>query len=42
MGVATGGRRAVPPTWIFIHGTDIVNKGYIVLIFGLFFRCPSP
>jgi len=22
--------------WVFIHGTDIVNKGLIVLFFGLF------
>jgi len=29
------GRRAVAP-WIFIHGTDIVDKGVIVLFFCLF------
>jgi len=30
--------------WIFIHGTDIVERGLIVLFFGLlsFFVIPSP
>jgi len=31
---AAGGR--APPPWFFIHGTDIVDKGLIVLFFGLF------
>jgi len=35
MGVDSGGQGAVPP-WIFIHGTDIVGRGLIVLFFGLF------
>jgi len=33
---AAEGRRAVPSPWIFIHGTDIVVRGLIVLFFGLF------
>jgi len=33
---AAGAGRAMDPTWIFIHGTDIENKGLIVLLFGLF------
>jgi len=28
--------RAVAPPWIFIHGTDIVDRSLIVLFFGLF------
>jgi len=28
-------RGAMPP-WIFIHGTDIVDRGLIVLLYGLF------
>jgi len=38
MGVASGGR-GTTPIWIFIHdihGTDIVDRGLIVLFFGLF------
>jgi len=37
MGVGSGrqGGRA-PPPWIFILGTDIVDKGLIVLFIGLF------
>jgi len=35
-----GGR---DPTWIFIHGTDRVEKDLMVLFFGLvFFRCHPP
>jgi len=30
------------PLWIFIHGTDIVDKGLILLFFRPFFRCLSP
>jgi len=37
----------VAPPWIFIHGTDIVDRGLIVLFFGLLlffglFPLPSP
>jgi len=35
-----GGR--VRASWIFIHGTDIVDRGFIVLFFRSFFRCPLP
>jgi len=35
--------------WIFIHGTNIVDRGLkalffgvFLLLFGLFFRCPPP
>jgi len=31
------GRGAVPPPWIFKHGTNIVDRGLEVLFFGLFF-----
>jgi len=34
-------REAVPP-WIFIHGTDIVDRGLIVLFFGLVFAIFVP
>jgi len=30
------GEGAVAPPWIFIHGTDIVDRGLIVLFFSLF------
>jgi len=36
MGVGSGGAGELWP-WIFIHGTNIVDRGLIVL-FGLFFR----
>jgi len=36
MGVGSGGKGAVAPLWIFMHGTDIVDKGLIVLFFDLF------
>jgi len=35
MGVGSGGCVSWPP-WIFIHGTDIVDRGLIVLFFSLF------
>jgi len=36
MGVdSEGGRNPLDP-WIFIHETDIVDRGLIVLFFGLF------
>jgi len=35
MGVGSGGRGRTP-SWIFIHGTDIVDRGLIVLFFDLF------
>jgi len=41
-----GGGAVPPPAWIFIHGTDIVDRGLIVLFsvffanFWPFFRCP--
>jgi len=44
MGVDSG--RGPWPSWIFIHDTDIVDRGLIVLFFGIillfsfFFRCP--
>jgi len=28
--------------WIFIHGTNIVERGLKVLFFGLFFHCLLP
>jgi len=40
MGVGRGCRS--PPSWIFIHGTDIVDWGLIVLFFGLFSVTPPP
>jgi len=46
MGVESRG--GMPP-WIFIHGTNIVNRGLKVLFFSVillffqsFFRCPPP
>jgi len=37
-----GQGKAVPPTWILLHGTDIVDRGIIVLFFGLFSLPPPP
>jgi len=48
MGVSSGGQGGVPPTWIFVHGTNLVNKGivlffgFFLLFFGLFFLAPHP
>jgi len=38
MGVGSGGQGVPcpPPPWIFIHGTNIVDRGLKVLFFGLF------
>jgi len=39
MGVGSGGRgggKGAVLLWIFIHGTDIVDRGLIVLFFDLF------
>jgi len=36
MGVDSGGQGGPCPAWIFIHGTDIVDRGLNVLFFGLF------
>jgi len=43
MGVSSGGGRACLP-WIFIHSTNIVDKGLKVLkcYFSVFFSVPSP
>jgi len=35
MGVGSGGKGAWP-LWIFIHSTNIVDRGLKVLFFGLF------
>jgi len=39
-----GAREAVAPPWIFKHGTNIVNRGLIVLFSAFFaiFRCFFP
>jgi len=39
MGVSSGGQRGLP--WIFIHGTNIVDRGLKVL-FSVFFSLPPP
>jgi len=36
MGVGSRGKGSHGPNWIFIHGTDIVDRGLKVLFFGLF------
>jgi len=36
MGVGSGGREGPCSPWIFIHGTDIVDRDLIVLFFVLF------
>jgi len=43
MSVGSGGQGggAWPP-WIFIHGSNIVDRGLIVLFFSLFFVAPNP
>jgi len=40
MGVS-GGRGSVSP-WIFMHGTDMIDRGLIMLLFDLFSFAPSP
>jgi len=47
MGVGSGGAGGPWPPWIFMHGTNIVDRGLKVLFFGLFchfsvFFCWSP
>jgi len=37
MGVGRGGKGAVPSHWIFIHDTDKVEGGLMVLFLGLVF-----
>jgi len=32
-----GGQGGHAPPWIFIHGTNIVNRGLKILFFGAFF-----
>jgi len=41
MGVGSGVPGGSWSLWIFIHGTDIVDRGLIVLFFGIFFRWPT-
>jgi len=36
MDVGRGGQEGRAPPWIFKHGTNIVDRGVKVLIFGLF------
>jgi len=36
MCVGSGGQGVVPP-WIFLHGTNIVDRGLIVLLLGILF-----
>jgi len=36
MGVGSGGQGGRVPPWIFIYCTDIVERGLILLFFGLF------
>jgi len=37
MGVGSGGRGSrAPPPWIFMHGTNILDRGLKVLFFGVF------
>jgi len=40
MGVGSGGQDGLGPPWIFIHGTNIVNRSLKMLFFSLFFHCP--
>jgi len=37
-----GGGGDVLPPWIFIHGTDVEERGLIVLLFNLFLLPPTP
>jgi len=39
MGVGSGGQGGRGHPWIFIHGTGIVDRGLIMLFFGLCFLC---
>jgi len=39
---AAEGREGPWPSWIFVHGTDIVDRGLIVLFFGIFPLLSSP
>jgi len=38
MGLLSGGQG---PSWIFIHSIDKLEKGLVMLFFGLFFSFPS-
>jgi len=40
MGVGRGEQGGAPPSWIFIHDTDNVERGLMVLFFGLVFSLP--
>jgi len=42
MGVSREGRRGAVPPWIFIHDTDKVEGGLMVLLFGLIFFLVYP
>jgi len=42
MGVVIGGQGGATAPWIFIHDTDKVEEGLMVLFSVLFFRCPPP
>jgi len=42
MGVGSGGQRGVMAPWIFIHVTDKVEGGLMVLFFGLVFSVATP
>jgi len=33
MGVGNGEQEGRGPSWIFVHGTDILDRGLIVLFF---------
>jgi len=37
MGVGSGGQGTMAQPWIFIHGTNLVDKGLKVLFFGVFY-----
>jgi len=37
MGVGSGEQGGRVPPWIFIHGTNVVDKGLKVLFFGVFY-----
>jgi len=42
MSVGIGGARGSWPSWIFIHDTNKVEEGLIVLFFGLVFSVALP
>jgi len=42
MGIGSGGQGGPCPSWIFIHDSDKVKEGLMMLFFDIVIRCPPP